>query len=72
MRSLVRDLIPIECKKNIMDSYKPDLEPEDLFEVISQVLLSSVDRDAYSGWGAEVYLITPETITIRRLKNRMD
>lgn len=55
-----------------MDSYKPDLEPEDLFEVISQVLLSSVDRDAYSGWGAEVYVITPETITIRRLKNRMD
>ena len=72
MRSLVRDLIAIECKKNVMDSYKPDLEPEDLFEVISQVLLSSVDRDAYSGWGAEVYLITPETITIRRLKNRMD
>ena len=29
--------------------YKPN-EAEDLFEVISQVLLSSVDRDCLAGW----------------------
>ena len=48
------------------------MEPDDLFEVISQVLLSSVDRDAYSGWGSEVYIITQDKITIRKLKTRMD
>ena len=37
--------------------WEPDLEPEDLFETISQTLLNAVDRDAYSGWGAEVYLL---------------
>lgn len=32
--------------------YRKDLEPEDLFETISQSLMSAVDRDALSGWGA--------------------
>ncbi|KAF5942301.1 hypothetical protein HYC85_019943 [Camellia sinensis] len=31
--------------------FKPDMEPEELFETISQALLSSVDRDCLSGWG---------------------
>ena len=48
------------------------MEPEELFEVISQCLLSSVDRDAYSGWGAEVYIIAPDQIIQRRLKARLD
>ena len=56
----------------IMCSYKENMEPEELFEVVSQCLLSSVDRDAYSGWGAEVYIITPTQIIQRRLKARMD
>lgn len=37
--------------------WEPDLEPEDLFETCAQTLLNAVDRDAYSGWGAEVYLM---------------
>ncbi|KAH9602510.1 hypothetical protein KSS87_020969, partial [Heliosperma pusillum] len=36
--------------------YKPEMEPEELFETISQALQSSVDRDCLSGWGAHVYL----------------
>ena len=28
--------------------YRPDMEPEDLFETVSQVLLAAVDRDAPS------------------------
>lgn len=31
--------------------WEPDLEPEDLFETISQTLMNAVDRDAFSGWG---------------------
>jgi 20S proteasome alpha/beta subunit len=32
-------------------------EPEDLFETISQCLLSAVDRDAFSGWGGIVHVM---------------
>ena len=56
----------------IIRSYKDNMEPEELFEVISQCLLASVDRDAYSGWGGIVYIITPDRIIERRLKTRMD
>ena len=37
--------------------WEPDLPAEDLFETISQTLLNAVDRDAYSGWGAVVWII---------------
>ena len=37
--------------------WEPDLEPEDLFETISQTLLNALDRDAYSGWGAVVHVM---------------
>jgi len=37
--------------------WEPDLEPEDLFETISQTMLNAVDRDAFSGWGVVVHLM---------------
>ncbi|KAK4373497.1 hypothetical protein RND71_008881 [Anisodus tanguticus] len=46
--------------------------PEELFETISQALLSSVDRDCLSGWGGHVYVVTPTEVTERILKGRMD
>jgi len=52
--------------------WEPDLEPEDLFETISQTLLNAVDRDAYSGWGAVVHVITKDKVIKRTLKGRMD
>ncbi|KAI5119224.1 hypothetical protein M0805_002150 [Coniferiporia weirii] len=52
--------------------WEPDLEPEDLFETISQTLLNAVDRDAYSGWGAVVHVITKDKVITRTLKGRMD
>ncbi|ODV58815.1 proteasome core particle subunit beta 3 [Ascoidea rubescens DSM 1968] len=52
--------------------YEPNLEPEDLFETISQALLNAVDRDALSGWGAVVYLITKDKVVKRLLKTRQD
>ncbi|CAI5945204.1 unnamed protein product [Closterium sp. NIES-64] len=35
--------------------WQPGLQPEELFETISQALLAAVDRDALSGWGATVH-----------------
>ncbi|KIY63673.1 20S proteasome subunit beta 3 [Cylindrobasidium torrendii FP15055 ss-10] len=52
--------------------WEPDLEPEDLFETISQTMLNAVDRDAYSGWGTMVYVITKDKVIQRTLKGRMD
>lgn len=52
--------------------WEPDLGPEDLFETISQTLLNGVDRDAFSGWGAVVHVITKDRVVTRTLKGRMD
>ena len=37
--------------------WKPGLKADELFEVISQSLVNAFDRDALSGWGAEVYVM---------------
>lgn len=37
--------------------YRPDLAPADLSETIGQVLLSGIDRDILSGWGAVTYVL---------------
>ncbi|KAH9919981.1 N-terminal nucleophile aminohydrolase [Epithele typhae] len=52
--------------------WEPDLEPEDLFETCAQTLMNAVDRDAYSGWGAVVYVLTKDKVIKRTLKGRMD
>mmetsp|Transcript_61839 Transcript_61839/g.85027 ORF Transcript_61839/g.85027 Transcript_61839/m.85027 type:complete len:205 (-) Transcript_61839:341-955(-) len=52
--------------------YRPDMEPDELFETISQCLLASVDRDCLSGWGAVVHIITADGIISKKLKSRSD
>lgn len=52
--------------------WRPDMDADELFETISQTLLAAVDRDALSGWGANVYVITPEGTTVKELKARQD
>jgi 20S proteasome subunit beta 3 len=37
--------------------YKENMESEQLFETISQSLVSCVDRDCLSGWGGIVYVM---------------
>lgn len=52
--------------------WRPNLEPEDLFESISQALVNACDRDAISGWGGIVYIIEKDKVTVKTLKTRMD
>jgi len=52
--------------------WQPNMNPDQLFETISQSLLNAFDRDAVSGWGAVVYIIEKDKVTIRKLKTRMD
>jgi 20S proteasome subunit beta 3 len=64
------------CTEQLMgmceSMWKPGLEPEDLFETISQCLLAGADRDCLSGWGATVYIICPDKVITRTLRGRMD
>lgn len=52
--------------------WEPNLGPDELFEVAAQSLMSACDRDAISGWGATVYIIEKDKITVRDVKMRMD
>ncbi|KAG5517862.1 hypothetical protein PMAC_000316 [Pneumocystis sp. 'macacae'] len=52
--------------------WEPDLEPDDLFETISQALLNAQDRDALSGMGCVVYVITKDKVTKSYLRGRQD
>ena len=52
--------------------YRPGLGPEELFELVSQCMLSGMNRDALAGWGAVVYVISKDKTIARTLKGRMD
>ncbi|GMH34128.1 hypothetical protein BSKO_01962 [Bryopsis sp. KO-2023] len=52
--------------------WKPNMDPEELFEVVGQCLLTGVDRDALAGWGAVVHIITKDSRVTKILKGRMD
>ncbi|KAI3428224.1 hypothetical protein D9Q98_006604 [Chlorella vulgaris] len=52
--------------------WRPDLGPEELFETVSQALLSGQDRDCLAGWGAVVYVVTKDKVIARTLRGRMD
>ena len=52
--------------------WKPNMEPDELFEVTAQCLLAGLNRDALSGWGSVVYVITKDKTYAKSLKGRMD
>jgi len=52
--------------------WRPDMNPDELFETVSQCLLSAVDRDALSGWGGVVHILTKDKIITKYLKGRQD
>lgn len=52
--------------------WEPDMDAERLFECASQCLLNGVDRNAMSGWGALVHIITKDGVISRTLKARQD
>jgi len=52
--------------------WKPNMNPDELFECIAQSLINAFDRDASSGWGAVVHIIEKDKITTKNVKTRMD
>lgn len=52
--------------------YKPNLGPEELYEVMAQSLISATDRDCLSGYGAVIYILTPDRLIMRQVEGRAD
>lgn len=46
--------------------------PDALFEATAQSLLSALERDAASGWGAVIYTITKDKVNVKTIKARLD
>ncbi|CAM9169876.1 unnamed protein product [Phaeothamnion confervicola] len=52
--------------------FREGMAAEELVETVSRCLLSALERDCLSGYGAVVHLVTREGVTSRELKSRMD
>ncbi|XP_040612120.1 proteasome subunit beta type-3-like [Mesocricetus auratus] len=52
--------------------WEPNMDPDNLFETISQVMLNPVDQDAVSGVGIIFHIIEKDKSTTRTLKTWMD
>ncbi|KAH9262402.1 hypothetical protein BASA82_000524 [Batrachochytrium salamandrivorans] len=52
--------------------YQPNLGPEALYEVMAQALLSASARDCLSGYGANIYILTPDRLIVRVVEGRHD
>jgi 20S proteasome subunit beta 3 len=52
--------------------WKKDLPPDELWRLCGQAFLSALERDCLSGYGALVYLITPDGIVEYDLETRND
>ncbi|ELW61563.1 Proteasome subunit beta type-3 [Tupaia chinensis] len=52
--------------------WEANMDPEHLFETISQAMLNAVDRDAVPGIGVIVHVTEKDKITTRTPKARMD
>ena len=52
--------------------WREQMNPDELFETLSQCLLAATDRDCLAGWGAYVYILTPNKLIKKSLKCRMD
>jgi len=64
---------PYESLLGMAESlWRPDMEPDELFEVTAQTLMAATDRDCLSGWGGIVHVITPTEVITKTLKGRMD
>ena len=62
-----------DCLYGICESmWRENMNKDELFEVISACLQAAQERDGGSGWGGIVYLITPEQVTVKEIKVRMD
>ena len=54
------------CEAN----YKPNMEEEELKFKLHQIITAACDRDMRSGWGAIVYIVNKNGVTIDFIKTK--
>ena len=52
--------------------WKPHMTPQDLTQACVQAFLAACERDCLSGYGARLYLVTPQGITVQEVTTRND
>jgi 20S proteasome subunit beta 3 len=52
--------------------FRPNLGPDELCEVMAQCILNATDRDCLSGYGAVIYILTPDRLIVREVEGRHD
>uniref|UniRef100_A0A0K0F9E0 Proteasome subunit beta n=1 Tax=Strongyloides venezuelensis TaxID=75913 RepID=A0A0K0F9E0_STRVS len=52
--------------------WKENMTSDELFEATAQCLLSGLERDSASGWGAIIYTVTKDKVVMKTIKARMD
>jgi 20S proteasome subunit beta 3 len=57
---------------NCESLWRPGLNPDELFQVISKCLIAGCGRDGLAGWGGVVHILTPDSVVTRTIKTRMD
>lgn len=51
--------------------YKENLEKQELTDILSNTLVSGIDRDILSGWGGIVYIMSEDKIEAQYIKTKM-
>lgn len=51
--------------------YKEDMSPEELDDLMANVLTSGLDRDVLGGWGGIYYIIEQDKITVKKIKTKI-
>lgn len=64
------------CKGQLMGTceslWQPDLDADGLFDAISRAMIFAGSRDVIGGYGARIYLIENDKVTVRLVRTRMD
>ena len=56
----------------LLESYhRKDIEADEMGDIIGNILVSGVDRDILSGWGAVTYVLTEDKLDIKSLKSKL-
>ena len=48
--------------------YRPGIKPDEMEDILANVLVSGVDRDILSGWGGIVFVLTENSLEAKYLK----
>lgn len=51
--------------------YKDDMNKQELYDALSNIITGGIDTDILAGWGAIVYILSEEGIEAKYLKTKM-